>query len=349
LKRWILLGSPFASGTGALFLALALALVSPREALTGWLAAFVFCSTAVGGGLFFVMLADVIPGSWRVTIREPAGVLARGQMVWASLSLPVLLGMSAIFPWFAEEKLSGFRAAYLAPLAFTARLVVFCGVCIWLQFRLTRGPQRGLAIGGLILFILLTGIFSTDVVLSLDPEFHSSGFGLYFLSIQALTGFAAIVLIRLAMPQSNTKERFLLGALFLTLLLCWAYFDFMQYFILWSGNLPARADWFLRRSEGGWHALALLIVSLRLVPAFLLLFPPVRESRSALLAFAGMTLAGTLVEIAWLVMPELEKIAWAVPSYLLGCAGSFLMMPLFRSPRGEGAPLGSKRSAHEGA
>lgn len=322
---------PFNSrtGLGAVLIAsaLAVALIAPREALTGWLAAFLFASCFALGGLLFVMLVDIIPGSWRVMIRPPAEILASGMPVLTLLVLPVLFGMGRIFPWYGGEALSGFRAAYLSPMALVLRLVIVFGVLLFIGARLGERPRRGVAIGGLILFVLLHGPLSTDLVLSLDPEFHSSGFSLYVLAIQALTGFAAIILLRVDGSLEGEEEAAMLGALLLTLLLLWAYFDFMQYFILWSGNLPARADWFNRRTMGLWHGLVVVLVAVRLGPAFLLLFPPIRSSRIWLRLMSWVTIGGTLGEVAWLVLPELGNTArWALPSYLMGSAGAALLL-----------------------
>ncbi|MBY5371106.1 hypothetical protein HFO93_29370 [Rhizobium leguminosarum] len=346
MKPRIVLDPQLGLGSVALALVFAASFAAPREALTGWLAAFVLQSAPVLGGLFFLMLADVIPGFWRTVIRPPASLLAGLMPVLALLVLPVLLGMKAIFPWYSGEGLSGFQADYLTPLGLAARLVVFVGGGVWIAFHLSRGQHRALAIGGLVFFVLLDGFFATDLVLSLDPKFHSSGFGLYFLAIQTLTAFAAIVLIRCLRSSPAASEKSLLGSLFLTFLLCWAYFDFMQYFILWSGNLPARAAWFARRSEGAWYWLVLILLTLRLVPAFLLLFPPVRQNGRWLIFFAALTLAGTFLEIGWLVLPELDRPAWAWPSYAAASAGMALVVFGLGSD-GRGTARRQEQDAHE--
>lgn len=117
-------------GFVALLLGLAATLPAPRQALTGWLAAFVLQSATVLGGLLFIMLVDVIPGIWRNIVRPPAAMLAAGMPLLAVFCLPVLFGIRLIFPWYNGEGLTGFRAFYLAPLAVAARLIVFFAICI---------------------------------------------------------------------------------------------------------------------------------------------------------------------------------------------------------------------------
>ena len=44
-----------------------------------------------------------------------------------------------------------------------------------------------------------------------------------------------------------------LGNLLLAFVMFWAYVSFMQYLIIWSGNLPEENVWYLHRSQGGWQ------------------------------------------------------------------------------------------------
>lgn len=306
-------------------LALLPGIIAPKEVLTGWLAFSVLTSTIVLGGFFFVMLVDVIPGGWGQVVRPAAAELSCWMPLLALSVLLVLVGARAIFPWFDGKGLEGFRAYYLSPASFSARTALIMLLLLLLNRKLLPRPNRALAISALIVFMPVQNLLATDLVLSLDPEFHSSGFGLYLLSLQALTGFCAIIWLRLGRRPSGAGEIAILGALLLVMLLCWAYFDFMQYFILWSGNLPSRAAWFARRSAGVWHLLSAIQVWLRLVPTFLLLFPPFRQGRKWLLLFAAVSMIGTVMEIAWLVLPELDDYGWASFAYLTSCAAALLL------------------------
>jgi hypothetical protein len=158
---------------------------------------------------------------------------------------------------------------------------------------------------GLIGFTLLDTVLATDWVLSLDPHFHSSGFGLYLMSVQVLVALAAIVVLRL-MRDRDRAQRSKTGALLLTGLLVWAYLSFMPYFISWSENLPEPAAWYQIRGSGLWAIAEYAIGALHLIPLLLLFFTPVRQSRSCLLALALAVLTGSLIEVAWLIFPETE-------------------------------------------
>jgi hypothetical protein len=237
--------------------------------------------------------------------------------------LPIIIGMAAIYPWF-DGGLAGFKAIYLIPVFFASRLLaVVIGAAV-LGFFLAVTASYRLAVGGLIAFVLLDGLLAVDLVESLDPEFHSSGFGLYVLSLQALTALAAMILLRL--PDAVNPA--LLGKLLLTALLLWAYFAFMQYFISWSSNLVPAVKWYQARGAGIWAAAEYAIAVLRLLPGFVLVFPPVQRSRSWLAVLTGTTLIGTAVEAAWLVLPAVKAdIAVALLAYALALAGMLLLYP----------------------
>ena len=294
---------------GPVVLGLAAAAVAfPSAVLGGYLVAFGLASSLAVGGLLLALLARIIPGPWQQTIAPSATLLGSSGVWLIPLVLPVLLGGGWIFPWMNDTGLVGFRAVYLSPVFFGARVVGFL-LFVAVLARLLPAWGRPFAIAGLIALVVYDGLFAVDAFMSLDPEFHSSGFALYILGIQALTAFAALIVIRLHRSTSIQEAKSLvatriLGRLFLCLTLLWSYFFFMQYFILWSGNLPSGAAWFARRGEGMWRAAALFVAVTRLVPTALLLFGPIRRSRRWLMSFALATMAGSAVEFAWLVLPE---------------------------------------------
>jgi hypothetical protein len=218
--------------------------------------------------------------------------------------LPVLIGIQTLYPWGGAT--SGF---YLTPGFFAARSIVFLAILIGLGgLRMLRPAwARPLSACGLILFVLLDTTLAVDWLMSLEPRFHSSGFGLYVLAIQANVALAVIVLLRLRFAEAKPG---LLGALMLAALLLWGYLAFMPYFISWSENLPEPVRWYRHRGTGVWSAAEFAIGALALIPLVLLFLAPVRASRTWLRTIAGAVLLGKAIEVAWLVFPSTETEAW---------------------------------------
>ncbi|MGK6312292.1 hypothetical protein [Neorhizobium sp. DT-125] len=317
-------------GTLLCLIALAMASMDVHAALTGWLAAFAFVSALPLGTLCLALTLRIIPGQWREMLQPQTDRVMLGLPVLIVLVLPILSGLPHIYPWAGGgAELSGFKAAYLTPAFFAVRTVaILCGASL-LVIALRRQPsgRAALPVFGLIAFVLLHGVLSVDWLMSLDPEFHSSGFGLYILAGQVLTAFSAQVVFRLLGKRQEGQVR-VLGPLLLTLLLLWAYVAFMQYFILWSGNLPPGVAWYRQRGEGGWAFVEYLIAASRLLPAFLLLFPPIRGSRRFLIALSSIVLVGSLLECAWLVLPPAGTgMGLATTSFGLALIGMLLLYP----------------------
>ncbi len=291
-----------AFGLAACSVALLL-IVASRNALAGWLVAFVFWTSLPLGALCLVLMMRVIPGGWRQALGREAEAAARRLPLAALSSLPILIGVSTLYPWAGTAQPTAFRAVYFSPLLFCLRTAIFFAVAMIAAAAPRPRLATPAAVLGLILFTLLDTTMGFDWLMSLDPHFHSSGFGLYFLSVQMTTALALLIVKRLGQDDAGDQNA-LIGGLLLTALLLWAYFAFMQYFITWSDNYSVGALWYGRRGVSGWAAVEYAIGILHGAPILLLLFPPMRRSRFWLLLSSIAVLGGKALETAWLVLPS---------------------------------------------
>jgi hypothetical protein len=342
--------------SGAIACGLALLLVAwqPKAALGGWLVAYVFTSAIPIGSLGLLMMMRLIPGAWGgelAPLAEGAVLLSAVAMVAA---LPMLLGLSVLYPWTAGVEPHGMRPIYLTSWFFVLRTALFwASVVVLAMLLLARQSwSTPVAAAGLILFVLLDTTVAVDWLMSLEPDFHSSGFGLYVLSIQMTVALCALTVGRLLAgpPPERTG---ILGGLLLTALLLWTYLTFMQYFIIWSGNLPQGVRWYEARATSGWILVAQLVGLSQLLPTFLLLFPPVRHSPIWLLALCFLVLIGKALEISWLVLPATASGSLLAPLAaflaliglgLLFLAGARVARPLTRRLAGSRAQPGEAAS-----
>ena len=291
------------AGAAACLVALVAAALLPPAAWRAWLgAAFLWASTPIGA-LALLMIMRLSPGDW----SEELGPFMEAQTLLLPLSallmLPVLIEIRRIYPWPHAPQPTAFRAAWLAEPAFIARTIVWYLMLAALAglLVLRGGRSTVTACVGLILLPTFGTFIATDWLLSLDPDFASSGFGLYVLEIQMLTAFA-LTLAALAVSGREVRRPGILGALLLCLLLFWSYLAFMHFIITWSDNLPPGVRWYQRRG-GGWGLVMWAVAASRLIPTFLLLFQTVRRSPRALLALCGLVVLGSVLEAAWLTLP----------------------------------------------
>ena len=333
---------PALVGSVACLLALLLVLWSPRQALGGWLVASLFWTSVPIGSLVLVMMMRLIPGKWIEELSPTAEAAMLLLPLCVVAVLPVLLGMHALYNWTEGVEPRGIRAVYLTPWFFVLRTGLFWAGCLLLAALLMvrRSWSTPVSCAGLIVFLLAGTTMAVDWLMSLEPDFHSSGYGLYVVSIQMTIALSALTVARLLAGPVDRPG--VLGGLLLTALLLWAYFSFMQYFIIWSGNLPQGVRWYVTRSGGAWTVLLQSYSALHLLAATLLLFPPVRHSRIWLLVLGMLVLIGKALECLWLVLPPLgpanglpflAAIVAMIGLGLLLLAGAKAVVPLARRLR----------------
>ena len=323
---------PLIVGAVAYVLALGLVFVDTRAALGGWLVAAVWIGSIPIGALGLLMMMRMIPGPWRDELALPTQRLTLLMPLAALAMVPVLVGVGRLYPW-VDLPLHGYRAAYLSVWTFELRTIVFFAAAIAVVVLLPRSTGQALAAGGIIALTLYDTTMVVDWLMTLDPGFHSSGFALYAMSIQYAIAVGALIVLRLAVGPAGENTS-VLGALLITVLLTWTYLAFMQYLIIWSGNLPQGVAWFAKRGSGGWSVVEYVITISALGPLFLLFFPPVRAGRFWLIALSLVVMLGKVFELAWLVLPTMANPGIGMASMVLAVVGlvALVLVALQRLP-----------------
>jgi len=242
----------------------------------------------------------------------------------------VLTGTSPLYVWshpeaVAEDLLLAWKAHYLNGPFFAFRAVVYFAVWAWLaRFylvqscrqddsgdpALTRRMER-LAPASLVLFGLSVSFASFDWLMSLEPHWFSTIFGLYYFSGSVVGCLAAWILLAMALQaggwarQSITVEHYLeLGKLLLGFIIFWGYMAFSQYMLIWYANIPEESVWYLARQTGPWVWCSLgLMFGHLFLPFFGLLSREVKRRKMLLGAWAVWMLAIHWIDLYWLVMP----------------------------------------------
>lgn len=288
---------------GGLGLALALAALAllGGGAWRAWLGAAALWSSAPAGAVGLLLIMRFLPGGWVDELGPPLEAIAMFAPLAGLLLTPIVLGLDDLYPWARAAGGEGFRGMYLSAPLFVLRSLAWFALLTWVAWRPPATLSPVAASFALIAFPILGTWIAVDWLLSLDPEFASSGFGLYVLCLQVLSALALAIIC--VVRAGRVARLGLLGALLLTLLLLWAYFAFMPFFITWSDDLPAGVAWYQARGEGIWGIVAWGFTATRLGPAGLLLFGPVRRAPRTLVVLSSLVLAGSVLEIAWLALP----------------------------------------------
>jgi hypothetical protein len=368
LKRWR--SRALAAGiAGAVLCAIGL-FTSPFQFYRSYLWFYLFIVGVSVGSLAWLMLQYLTGGAWGVVIRRPCEAAARTLPLVALMFVPIAIGIPNLYPWshakvVAADEILKHKQVYLnAPFFLTRAAVYFAGWILlsWLFNRWSaredrEGPARvhgkmaALAGPGLIFWGFSVTFMSVDWVLSLDPHWYSTMFGMLFMAGQGLSSMAfliaLLVLLSRRLPMSEVlTPRHLhdLGKFLLALVMVWAYFSFSQFLIIWAGNLPEEIPWYLERLRGGWQYVALaLVIGHFALPFALLLSRDLKRSFKLLAAIAIFVLFMRMVDLYWLVAPDFRKgrfgLSWMDFAAPIGMGGIWLAYFLIQLGRWPLMPL----------
>jgi hypothetical protein len=289
----------FVAGGAAALALFALVLAGGGAAWRAWLAAAFLASGVTAGAVVLAAAVRLIPGRWREALTAPLAAEARTLPVGALAMAPVLVAPAGLYAWTGGAG-AGFRGAYLTPLGFLARGMLWFAVLALAAWSLRRFRGQAAPVASLLALTPLSLLLTTDWLMSLDPGYASSGYGLYVLAVEVHLALALAV--AQVAPIVGLRERDALGGVLFAVLAIWAYLGFMPWFISWSENLPEAVAWFQRRG-GAWAVLAWTAIALKAAPGAALIFGHVRRSAPALRIIALGAAAGAVCELAWLVLP----------------------------------------------
>ena len=302
---------------------------APRNALVAWLVCWLGWGSIPIGSLALLMLVALIPGTWRQLYARPLVIGTTLMPLVAIAMIPLLVGVELIYPWTAAGVTSGyaaFKAAWLSTGFFVVRTIAYLIVLSLIAWALLAASPRlrgPIAAAGVILYALIGSLIGIDFGETTEPHFHSSIYGLLALTNQWLAGISFAIL--LGLWSERGKAPLAAAGVLVTAILMWGYMHAMQYIVIWAGDIPAEARWYIERGRHGWGALAAILYGLQGLIAFgALLSPLVRNSSKAMIVLAAMTLVMRVVEQAWLVLPGLPGIGWPVAPLILAASLAML-------------------------
>ena len=308
--------------------------LQPHAFPHAWLSVVVLACAWPVGSLLLLLAHALTGGQWGEAVRP--GLLAGVSAMFPLpvLVLPVLFTLPALYPWARLDAASLPNHAWLNLSFFAVRGVVYLLCWLGTGVLVLRGRQLAPLAPFALAVLALTWTFgSIDLVLSLDPHFTSSIFGMLSL---AGAGVLALALAVLLSPDPGRDARDDLGKLLLGLAVLWAYLDFMQLLIVFQSDLVEQVPWLRARLFGGPGVVAGVVALCHtVVPFFALLSPAVRRSARGLRAVAALMVFSEVLRTWWLVLPAADRRFGPLD---IGCmvagAGLLAVVALRRQGRG---------------
>ncbi len=306
---------------------------NPEQALRSWLLGFIFWGGISIGSLGVLILQYLTGGAWGVVIRRTVEAGTRTLPLVFLMFIPIALGVTQLYEWThlpADDYTVIHRGWFMTPMAWILRSVIYFALFGVMTFILNKWSAQqdkadnpedaakflGYATsfsGPTMVFYALTVTFAVvDWVMTLDPHWFSTMWGLLFVAGWALSCFCFSVAVLAYLSEKAPMNRVLgkrhfhdLGKLMLALVMVWAYFNFSQFLIIWSGNLPEETVWYLTRMKGAWGYIGLALIFFHFAfPYLLLLKRDLKRKAAWLSTLAIFILIMRLVDMFYLIAPN---------------------------------------------
>ncbi len=297
-----------------------------------YLFAFLYSLSIALGALFFVLLQHLSRAGWSVTVRRLAEGISVNVLMFAVLAVPIFFGLHELFHWthaeaVAHDAILKGKSPYLNVPFMTIRMaiyfVIWVGLAFYMRGKSIKQDHTGdvkisralelVSAPGVIAFGVTLTLCIFDLVMSLNPHWFSTMFGVYFFAgsvISFLTFMTLIIfwlqkrgLVREVISAEHIQD---LGKLTFAFTFFWGYVAFSQYMLIWYANMPEETQFFMpRQIHGPWQVLSLVLIFCHfLIPFAGLLSRHAKRWYGVFAFFAVWMLLAHALDLYWLVIPN---------------------------------------------
>lgn len=299
-----------------------------EQVLRSWLLGYIFWGGIGIGSLGILILQYITGGAWGVVIRRIIEASSRTLPLLIVLFIPLALGAGSLYEWThpaPDDAILQHRAPYLNLTNWLLRAALYFGLWAVMMYLLNKWSkdldetgdwsiiEKATRFSGptMVFFVLVVSFAAIDWVMTLDPHFFSTIWGFLFVAGWGLSSFSFTVAILASLSTRAPMDRVVgkrhfhdLGKLMLALTMVWAYFNFSQFLIIWSGNIPEETFWYLDRMKGGWGVMGVVLIVLHFAfPYLVLLSRDIKRNAKWLSLLAIFILIMRLVDLYYLIGP----------------------------------------------
>ena len=321
--------------------AVVLSVTRTDEFYRGYLLGFMCWLGVALGSMAILMIRHLTGGGWGTVIRRILGAAMRTLPLLAILFIPIIIAVvqHRIYPWLMPlnaiqsphirehlEKHSFIKYQYLNVSGFITRAVIYFLIWNVLSFLLSLWSKqtdgsgapdntqkfKAVAGPGLILYGFTISFAAIDWMMSLDPSWISTIFGLIILIGEVLSAMCFAVVVERILVNYKPMSEMLKpdfvhdhGKWMLAFIMVWAYFSFSQWLIIWAGNLPSEITFYMLRINNGWGAIALILALFHFcVPFVFLLSRSFKRNIRKLVWLAVWLMIMRFIDLFWIIEPN---------------------------------------------
>jgi hypothetical protein len=339
-------GSKWLLGGAAGLVLLAITLIggwmsSPREMLYSYLVAFAYWCGIGFASILLLMIFHATHARWMTILRRPLEAMASAIVVAVVLVIPILVGLKELYSWvdpspdLGREVLAklAHKAPWLNVKFFIVRSVayiLFASLVGWRLYGLSLRQdreggtelltrQRRLSAGLLPFMAVAITFASFDWLMSLNPTWFSTIFGVYYFAGSFLSALSILAIVtwhanlkNVFGGGMNVEHTHSIGKLMLAFVCFWTYIAFSQLLLIWIAGLPEETPFFITRFKEGWRGIGVFLIFGHFFGPFgALLSRSLKRNPQRLVIVAIWILLVHYIDIYWLVMPTLYPDGWS--------------------------------------
>ncbi|MFM8359404.1 MAG: hypothetical protein ACKOET_12715 [Verrucomicrobiota bacterium] len=319
-----------------------------------YLTAYMFCLSLVMGSLFLILVHHLFDAGWSVPVRRVAEQLSSLLFPWMLvLVVPILAlaNLGYLHPWMkinpAEDHALDVKKVLFNPVAFSILVPLLIASWGWMAHTFRRwsmaqdkdgaavwtGHARKLAAAGIFYFALTLTLVCFYLMKSLQHQFFSTMYGVYYFAGSVWTTLATMWVLALVLRDRGPLRQVVhkrqiqdLGVWFFAFTVFYAYIHFSQYFLIWNAAIPEETFWYVKREAGSWKWVGFTILFGHFfVPFLLLLNQDIKLKAVVMIPMAAWAWLMHYVDMTFNVMPVLYPDGLHVtlldPLFWLGMAG----------------------------
>jgi len=308
-------------------------------------------------GILFVALMYVSNAGWSTVFRRIPEALTSVLPIGALLMLLLIFGVTSLYEWSHDAVVQNdpilvHKSVFLNIPFFAIRIVLYFIVWIPMTFVIIRNSRKqdidydlkftARNVRYSAIFIVAFGLTfwlaSMDWIMSLEPHWFSTIFGIYNFAGLFLNGLAAITIIVIMLRRRGAFGNLItedhihdLGKLLFAFSTFWMYIWFSQYMLIWYSNLPEEVTYFIHRENSSWLTFSVLNVGFNwIIPFITLIAATAKKKEGLLLKVAIIIMIGHWIDLYWMILPPFMKDApqfsiWEIGPIAAAVAGFFLM------------------------
>jgi len=309
----------------------------PLKAWTSFLRAHFYFMQVSVAALFFCVICWVTSSMWSAPVRRVAEGITAYLPFTVISTIILFFGAKHLFIWYqpdvvaADPIISG-KQGYLNPTFFMIRTLI--AVVGWnlfqkkivgsslatdhgVDYKSVYQSNRKLGVAFLAFFAISFSMAAFDQLMSLDPHFFSTMFGVYTFAGSYQSFFATLAIITILLKRKGYLDKVVnenhihdIAKLMFAFTVFWAYTGFSQYMLIWYANLPEETGYFLARFNPGWEWWSIGLFLAKFVVPFLLLLPRTFKRNENAVLLASIWILGTqYFDLNWMIQPQVYHFA----------------------------------------